>query len=414
MFDAARRPQDGLHHSKWPMDGQWAMFKMLDVGHVVFDNLSFRNCWPQVFYLRGCQDITFRNINGTGARNVIFVRNSDHTVSRGFLVEGMQWVQDVDHDMWAGRVKWKEVKERAGFENKSWFNGALFESYDILGEVTIRDCDVSHAFNAIRMDIKPERVSVEEGQPIISRNRNVRIYRNRFSYIRDNAVEPEKGLHGWLVAENTFFQVHAALSCDAVSIRDGAFVSNCFLNLSRPDDASNTGGKIVKFLSLGDPTPRPLCLGFVTAFNSIRSRTRLVAGARLKDWCNVNNAVERFAASDRDDVTLFAEMEWFEDAFTDAMATNDPGYPDVYHAEGGKVGDWSALPQVFDFDNPDSLCKGQDIGWDGSLPLSSEAAALISIPVTIHGPEDLKKRIPRGGSVGFRNLFDLGLDQWLN
>lgn len=414
MFDGGRKPRDGLHRSKWAMDGQWAMFKMLDVGHIVFDGFSFCDCWPQVFYLRGCHDIAFRRIRGTGARNVIFVRNSDKTLSRGFLIEELQWVQDVYRDMWTGRVKWKEVKERDGYENKSWFNGALFESYDILGDVVIRDCDVSHAFNAIRMDIKSERVSVEDGKPVVSRNRNVRIYRNRFSFIRDNAVEPEKGLHGWLVAENTFFQVHAALSCDAVSIRDGAFVSNRFLNLSRPDDVSNTGGKIVKFLSLGDSTPRPPCSGFVTAFNSIRSRTRLVAGARLKDWCNVNNAVERFAASDRDDIALFAEIEWFENALTDAMATNDPGYPDVYLAKGGKVGDWSALLTVFDFEDPVNLRTEQDFDWDGSLPLSSEAAALKSIPVTIRGPEGLKKRIPRGGPIGFRNLFDLGLDQWID
>ncbi|MEM8731888.1 MAG: hypothetical protein AAGF79_18405 [Pseudomonadota bacterium] len=413
VFDGDRSPEDGLYSDSWATDSHWAFVKLTGVSNVRFERIQFRNCWPAVFYLRGASEIVFSGLKGTGARHVIFARNAFFRRTRNLLLEGITWVQDPNHDMWRGRARWKEVKKRSGFADKSWFNGAMFESYDISGDVTIRDCDVSHAFNAIRMQVPGRRVSVSGGKPSVSRNRNVRIYRNRFSYIRDNAVEPEGGLHGWLVAENLFFQVHAAISCDAVAIRNGAFVANRFLNLSRAEDLSNTGGKIIKFLDPDDPKESPACFEFVTAFNSIRTRTRYVSDAKLKPWTDVNNAVERFAASGKDDTALFSRVSWSQRASTDALSTNDPEYPASYEATGANVGGWDALPKVFEMKDPEPDIGVSLGGWDGELPLSAAAAAQRTKEVDLWGPDGLRTKVAADTGSGYRSVAELGIHHWL-
>lgn len=413
VFDGKRRPEDGIYEEGWASDGHWAFVKMTGVANVRFEHISFRNCWPAVFYLRGVSDTVFSDLQGTGGRHVVFARNSFFRKTQNILLQNITWVQDPDHDMWEGRTHWKEVKKRNGFENKSWFNGALFESYDIHGDVTIRHCDVSHAFNAVRMDIADNRVSISGGKPTVSRNRNVRIYGNSFSYIRDNAIEPEGGLHGWLVAENHFFQVHAALSCDGVTVRDGAFVANRFLNLSRPDDISNSGGKIIKFLDPDDTMPSPSCFGFVTAFNSIRTRTRYVSDAKLKQWIDVNNAVERFAASAKDDEALFSRVAWNPLAKTDSLVTNDPDYPAAYQADGANVGGWDPQPKVFKGKDPVQNIGASLGGWNGKLTPTASTLAATTKKVTLYGPDRNRTTIPAGNGVGYRSLDDLGLSSWL-
>lgn len=413
IFDGGRKPEDGLYEEGWASDGHWAFVKMTGVAHVTFQHISFRNCWPAVFYLRGVSDTIFSDLQGTGSRHVVFARNSFFRKTRNLLLQNITWVQDPDHDMWEGRTHWKEVKQKKDFKDKSWFNGALFESYDIHGDVTIRHCDVSHAFNAVRMDIADNRVSMSGGKPTVSRNRNVRIYGNRFSFIRDNAIEPEGGLQGWLVAENHFFQVHAALSCDGVTVRDGAFVSNRFLNLSRPEDISNSGGKIIKFLDPADKMPSRSCFGFVTAFNSVRTRTRYVSDAKLKQWTDVNNAVERFAASAKDDEALFSRIKWNPLAKTDALATNDADYPATYKTDGANLGGWDPLSKVFKGKDPVQDINKSLGGWSGELIPTAATQALATNKVTLYGPDKNRATIPAGTGPGYRSLEDLGISAWL-
>ena len=52
--------------------------------------------------------------------------------------------------------------------------------------------------------------------PPMQHNRNVAIHGNRFSFIRDNAIEPEKGAQNWYVYDNAFYNIHATFSMDRV------------------------------------------------------------------------------------------------------------------------------------------------------------------------------------------------------
>lgn len=415
-FDGGRAPRDGLLAEPWPNDGHWSFVKMFDVAHVVIEGVDFRNCWPHAIYLRGCADLSFRDIEATGGRHVVFARNgdADGRQTRRLLLERIRWVQDPDRDMWEGRASWSEVKGKVVGSDKSWFNGAFFGSYDIPGDVTIRACDVSHAFNAIRMDIDPARVDRDEqDRPIVSRNRNVRILDCRFSWIRDNAVEPERGLQGWLVAGNRFFQVHAALSLDGVTIRDFAFVANRFLNLSRPVDAGNSSGKIVKFLGRDDRAAPGRTSGFVTAFNSARTRAPYAADARPEAWTDLNNAVERFASERRDSTVLLANVALTPKTRIDGLATNDPLWPAAYAEKGANAGGWPALERVFAMEDPDPIPALPLGGWDGELPLGAAAQQLAAIGVTLRGPEGRERHVaPDGLRPGFQPLAALGLADW--
>jgi len=84
-------------------------------------------------------------------------------------------------------------------------NGALFAAYNIAGNVLIEDNLIERAYNGVRI------ISELPGT-----GRNVEIRRNRFRFLRDNAVEPEGRADGWIVKHNRFENVHAWMTSDGV------------------------------------------------------------------------------------------------------------------------------------------------------------------------------------------------------
>ncbi|MEM7523667.1 MAG: hypothetical protein AAF360_07930 [Pseudomonadota bacterium] len=415
-IDGRRRKRDGLSGGLEPMDDDWSFFKIFRASHIAIEGLVVRNCWPMVLYMRGCADIAVRGCDVVGARYVVYARALKTHPAWRYLIEGVTWVQDPDYEMWRGEARWKEVKAKKGFADKSWFNGALFGSFDIQGDVTIRGCDVSHAFNGVRMDIRASRLKGAQ-KPKVKRNRNVRIHDNRFAFIRDNAVEPEMGAEGWLVAGNLFAQVHATLSLDGVTLRDFAFVGNRIINLERPGDGSNTGGKIIKFLGLPSDVGmlKPSrSAGFVTAFNSVRTRTRYVADAQMKPWVDANNAVERLIGPVKDaDLDLFNKVVWDRRVTVLAMATNDPKYPASYGGPASLVS-FPPLGSVF-ASKPQPIAPSAPFDIPkNTMTLSKPAKALASEPVEVFGPDKASATIGGAGlGVGAQSLSALGLDAWV-
>ncbi|MEO1611770.1 MAG: hypothetical protein AAFU55_05390 [Pseudomonadota bacterium] len=421
ILDPGRSKRDGLAGGLDPMDGDWAMFKLFHVRYVRLIDLNFANCWPQAIYLRGVSDLVVRGSRITGSRFAIYARTSPRVSTRRLLIEGVDWVQDPDHEMWKGDASWKEVKEQAALD-KSWFNGALFGSYNIPGDVLIRGCDVSHAFNGVRMDMDERRVGTG-AKPRINRNRNVRIIGNRFSFIRDNAIEPEVGARGWLVADNQFAENHAVLSLDGVALREFNFIGNRILNRFRPGwiakekKIKNSGGKIIKFLDDADYRKDQTAIRparrFVTAFNSVRTRTRYLQDAALKPWTDANNAVERIdPAAPHDDRALFSDVIWRRIAPFAALATDGDDY--AKGQSGPDRGDHPRMKRVFGKVKAPAKPKAAAPlgGWDGKLTLTKAAAAAPATAVKLHGPDGLAASIKGGGAVGYRSLAKLGLKAW--
>lgn len=376
-LDGGRTREQGRAGGMKPTDGDFAFIKLFHAEHIRIEGLQFENCWPSSIFARSAQHIKVRNCVGRGSRYFFYARQTSARATRGITLDGVKWVQDPYFEMWLGKVTWKDVKAKPGHVDNSFFNGAMFGSFDIKGDVTIRNCEISHAFNAIRMDIRPKRIKGTQSHPRISRNRNVRIHDNRFSFIRDNAVEPEKGAEDWAVYNNHFFNCHAAMSLDGVAIRDYVIIGNWFLNTERPGGQPkqrNTGGKIFKFLAppeLTDnmePAPRR---GLWSVFNSVQARTNYAVEGRSRQWTDRYTLMGLYPKEhpyqEAPQQQAFEFMTWTEGMEVTDMVTNEPCFPRTYQAEGALVSGHSVEGQVFTVP-PFTLDLAAPLGgWDGKL-----------------------------------------------
>lgn len=422
ILDGGRSREDGRHSGMDPMDNDFAFLKLIRTEHIVLEHLSFENCWPTAIFIRGAKDVVIRDCSAEGARFFTYARQLTFSATKRLLLERVKWVQDPDHDMWDGRVTWPEVKARPGQFDASYFNGALFGSFDIQGQVTIRDCEVSHAFNAIRMDIREKRIRQKKDGPTITRNRDVAIYRNKFAFIRDNAIEPEMGAENWRVFNNWFFNVHAAFSLDGVAARDLCYVGNRLLNNRRPGlvGQPNQGGKIFKFLGPPEKTnnmePRPR-KGLWSIFNSVQSRTTYAKKGRTKEWNDAYNVVGLYAAEHPEDPgpprPMFDKMFWNDKISVRGMVTNDVTFPKSYQDEGAKVDGFEVADSVFDlsdFEIDPDLPLG---GWDGKLSKTDATKQHKSRKLEIDRRGKKPLKIKAGLSPGYHSVEDLGLSDWL-
>ena len=421
ILDGGREREQGRGSAE-PMDDDFAFLSLVRTEHIVLEHISIENCWPTGIYLRSVKDIVIRDCHCIGSRYFIYARQLRLWPTQRLLLERLSWVQDPDHDMWDGRVTWRDVKAKAGHFDASFLNGAMFGSYDIEGQVVIRDCKIAHAFNAIRMDIRKSHVRNGNDGPEITRNKDVSIYGNSFAFIRDNAIEPEKGAQDWRVFNNHFFNVHAAFSLDGVALRDCYYVGNWLLNNRRPGlaDQSNRSGKIFKFLAPPEytdnmePAPRS---GLWSIFNSVQTRTSYAKQGRTSQWNDAYNAVGLYAADHPEEPgpprALFFELTWNPRIQLRGLATNDAQFPDKYVAEGADVGGYPLIDTVFeiaDFEIAPSLPLG---GWDGRLNKSAALEALASEELVIERKDGGPLKIRAGLAPGAHDIADLGLSEWM-
>lgn len=412
VLDGGQTRDDGRQGGLEPLDGDFAFLKLFGADHIVLDNLSFENCWPSAIFLRSCKDLSIRNCSGTGGRYFVYARQSDSRPTCGLVLDAVTWVQDPDHDMWDGRVTWREVKGKPKAYDASFFNGAMLGTFDIEGQVVVRNCAISHAFNAIRMDVRCKRIEHTEDGPRITRNRNVRIHNNSFAFIRDNAIEPEMGAEDWCVYNNRLYNCHAAFSIDAVAMRDVILLANWVLNDRRPGriGQSNQGGKILKFLGLKekpddmDPRPRK---GFWSVFNSVQTRTTYAKKGRTSEWDDRYTLLGLYDAEYPEEKgpprEAFNGFEWHKGVVIHAMVCNDARFPEQYKTcEGAAMTGAVSVSDVFE------LCAFTECadyplgGWNGLLTPAPEVAQLRSeafeIPRIDQDPLRFKAGMPYGAS----------------
>ncbi|NRB34492.1 MAG: hypothetical protein HRU31_07040 [Rhodobacteraceae bacterium] len=399
----------------------FAFIKCLNAKHVQLKGLQFRHCWPASVYIENSKGIRVSYCLGVGSRAFVFARQTgDQKTCKHILIEGCGWVQDPDFDMWEGRATWSEIKNDIGHGNKSHFNGAFFASNNIAGKVSIRHNTISHAFNAIRMEIDYGFVEGSQTKPEITRNRDVAIYGNSFAFIRDNAIEPEIGAQNWRVADNRFFNVHAAISLDKVAMRDVIVIGNTFLNNRQPgvQGTENQGGRIIKFIKPRHNEPpdkdRPR-KDFWILFNSIQTRTTYTKKGITTFWRDYGNA---FASLPKTHPRpgpvrrIMPGMDWSGDVEIRFLATNDPDYPTEY-AEGRFKTFKTTFDPVFAPCDPSPEPKEPLGGWSGQLHRSDAVEALRCDPLTIEGADGkvlkIKHRLPPGAHA----CKKLGLTKWL-
>lgn len=376
-----------------PMDDDFAFIKIMGADWVNISNIRFERCWPSAVFIRGAKQVSILESEIYGGRFGVYARNrSLGNKARHIALRKVKWVQDVDHDMWEGRITWMDVKQTTRTQTDArFFNGALFGSYDIKGPVTIEDCDVSHAFNGIRLDAKNR--NTERG-----RNKDVRILRCRFHYIRDNAIEPEKVAENLFILDSTFFNVHAVFSLDAVGGKNWYYFGNRVLNLRKPGLAGqpNRGGKIFKFHSDG---PYPM-QNFVVAFNSIQTRTGYIKSGQTRNMLHTANAIGICrrgpdCASDRK--MLGDDFVWHPSLRFLADLCDHPDYPDVLNTQGFEVSGMHTPIGTFDL----SQHGVSNADWDGHLPLRLNSPGVAkSQAFTVQMPDGKKIHLEEGKNIG--------------
>ena len=221
--------------------GRAACVDLEDVDGIVFEQLSFRDCWLTAIRAVASRHITLRDSDIVGGSYGLAVRGArpdepPALAASHITVERVTWIQDPSRhrsdpldricrdglawqvgcpgDMWRS-VPWG-VSHHAAFEH---WNGALLGGQHVRGDVIFRDNIVINAYNGIRLTARacsrelpasaPERTSCPY-------NDGIWVTGNIFSYIRDNPVELEDWATNAFIAQNQFHNAHAWLSFDGM------------------------------------------------------------------------------------------------------------------------------------------------------------------------------------------------------
>ncbi|KPA22318.1 hypothetical protein shim_05960 [Shimia sp. SK013] len=420
LLDGGRSPKHGRHAGMEPLDGDFAFFKVIRACNIIFKELKFDRCWPSAFFLRSAQRVTISKCHALRGRFFVYSRQLDKVPTKDILIERCQWVQDPDFDMWEGRVTWEEVKAWPGYRDHSHLNGGFFGSYNIQGGLTVRDCDVSHAFNVIRMDIDETYATESNGRPSIQRNRNVAIYRNRFAFIRDNAIEPEHGAQNWYALENRFYNNHAVYSTDQVAMRDVFIIGNRTLNdrrPGRPGYQEYQGGKIFKFFKpTGKKGEEPKArFNFWSLFNSVQTRTSYVKKGTSTQWTDGYTLLGLFAENYPEDVSkprkAFKKVKWTDGMRVIGMACTQKEFPpedEKAHFEDCLGG----LDKAFDIKPFTTVPYAPLGGWDGELAVADAVPESASKKIVIDRAADCNLVFDAGFSVGAQDVAVFGLKDW--
>lgn len=347
IIDAQKQPDYSVSATN-PGAGRYAVFQLINVSNIQIESMTIREAWPSTVYIENSQDLAFRDLDiadGTYA----FYANGETT--RGIVIADCSWVQDPD--IWRS-IRWDEIhdgKDADGTVIKvkyRYLNGAFFGADDIVGDVEIARNDICDCYNAVRMDVSSTNVEA----PIGSFNRDVRIFDNRFRYIRDNPIEPEATAVGWWVGRNRFYNCHKLFSQDGV--RGGFwyyFANTCWFD-SRPGPEGDeyNGGAVFK-LGKGGSVAQPDYVS-VCMHNSFFLRQKYIKKGTARGLINARNAIEHADPHSLPECMMPTDQSFFGPSDKLALSAqgdlpvlfsgdlaNHPTYPDVFDPYDGVLSD---------------------------------------------------------------------------
>ena len=393
LLDGRRSPEQMSDQGE--AINQFAFVKIDGASHIQLENLAFDNCWPTGLLLNSAKQIGISTCNFVGGQFAIHAvngsrgnRTSDITISQ------CKWEQDPNYDLWEGRISWHDVKqEHVAQHDRRYMNGAFFKSLSAAGNISITGCDISHCFNGIILRASRHR---PHG------NQNVRITDCRFSYIRDNAVEPEGYAENLWVVNNVFYNVHGTFSHDGVGGKNWYFFGNRVLNTRRPGrlNQANRGGKIYKFHE-DEPYPTE---NFYTAFNSIWTRTAYFKRGTTRNWTHANNAISICRTGPHcnpNRAMIGRRFQWHDSLAFENDMSDHPDFPDGLQQAGFPVSGIHAEDSVFKAPNLRPGFTRRPDEWDGDLQLAVDSPGIgASTALTVN--------LPDGGAIDVPPGYDLG------
>ncbi|WP_349591968.1 hypothetical protein [Thalassospira sp. NFXS8] len=279
-----RRPPDPEVSATSPGATRYAAFRMVNRCHIRLDNIRIERCWPSAVYMENSHHLTFKDMQIVGGTYAFY---ADGPACRHLTIVRCDWVQD--DSLWR-YINWAMVHdgelvpgEKAPYR---YLNGAFFGSNNIAGDVVIRGNDIRHCYNAIRLDLSDENQDAPLGQF----NCNVVISNNRFSFVRDNPVEPETVAVNWWVFNNQLYNCHKWFSQDGVRGGFWYYFGNrgWFDSRPGPEGDENNGGAVFKFGK--DPDALPT-LPFECFHNSFYLRQQYVKKGTTRNWRHRRNVL---------------------------------------------------------------------------------------------------------------------------
>lgn len=259
----------------------YAFVTILNSSGIVIENMTVQNVWPTAIYVEDSQHIAIRRLNLNGATYGVFARGE---TTRHLLLERCSWIQD---DRIWDQVFWKDI--HAPPLPRRELDGDFFRSKDIAGDVVIRHNFIAQAFNGVHF-FADEKVTPGRF------NRNVWIYRNTFTFIRDNAVEAENSATNWWVFANKIYNCHTWFAFEQCNGGYLYIFSNrgWFDRRPGPPGDCHSGGAVIKSSKVKDKDedhflPKHPVYMFN---NSWYLRSTYLKKGKLRNFHHFNNAIE--------------------------------------------------------------------------------------------------------------------------
>ena len=221
-----KRRQHGGYYPAPGYLGDLAAITLRDCQFVLLDGLYFRECWPTAIYVDDCRFVGVRSCRIEGSTIAIGVNDSD---TRHILIEGNHWQQDMSekHNLW-NAIPWVDVHGASNNggkpvdvdNDKRHLDGDFVRCWDIAGDLTVRDNDVTDAFNGVHVFNRVDQIAPGVDPTSLPFNEfrrasaNVLIENNRFTRIRDNVFEPEEHAWNWVIRHNRLLDCYVPFSLE--------------------------------------------------------------------------------------------------------------------------------------------------------------------------------------------------------
>lgn len=356
------RPITIVGHSGTTLDGRrnpvrppgiakeerYAFVKIVNSCGIVIENMTIQNVWPTAVFIQDSQHITVRRMNLNGATFGIFARGE---ATEHLIIENCSWIQD--ERIWSD-IRWFDIHEEP-FPRKE-MDGDFFRSFQIKGHVIIRQNFIAQAFNGVHFFACP-------GDKPGRYNSNVWIYRNTFTFIRDNAVEAENSATNWWVFENKIYNCHKWFAFERCNGGHIYVFANrgWFDRLPGPEGDEYNGGGVIKANKIKRKEEDSLLMQHPTYMfnNSWYLRSSYVKKGKLRHFNHFNNAIDYAKPDDHPSGVVKTDRKMIGSAFTkewrffDIRFENDvcnhPDFPAGLNADGYPVSGIAADPE---FDTP--------------------------------------------------------------
>ena len=277
------RPPNAINASDTAAGGIeiFSMIQIAGSAGIILKNLAIQGAWPVAIHINQSSRIAIQGVSFNGSTIAILAWGKS---TSELLVEDCRWTQD--ERIYQG-ILWDDI--HGGVKPRKELDGDFFRSFDIAGTCVFRSNYIANAFNGIQF------FALERSTPG-SVNKNVWIYRNTFSLIRDNAIEAEYSAYNWWVHENAIFNCHKWFAFEKCNGGHWYLFSNrgWFDRRQGPPGDCASGGAVIK-ASKVKKEKEDLYLPKDPVYlfhNSWYLRSAYMKDGKLRKFNHFNNAIE--------------------------------------------------------------------------------------------------------------------------